>query len=824
MMKNKFIAKFQFVNTIIIFPFILFSSFSFGCADRKEVEKDKRMKGAEKVVIIGQSSHLDISWFYTADEYYEKLVRDIFISALKFLKSNPENRIFFAESFWIRKFFEDETIDSQDLLSYMKEGRLIVEGGGVGTDDHLIPPTELIIRNYEGGRRWIEEKFGFKPSSDAWVPDSFGFPDSTPDLFAIMGFRSIALSRVSGFTLPSTAYIKPSDEGYFLSITEGSFVPNSAGHELWKMGQLVRWRGKQHEVIIYWMPFLYGVGSSFMCVSGLPAPIYINPNLECALGDESGGEDFAKKLMNYIKHIKPNSRFIFIPVGWDFEKPSERLTELIRYWNEKYYPETKIYVTQGSFSDFISLVINQEGKDRLPVFSGHLAPYWTGFFGSRCWIKKFMYQSVSELLSIETTIVIMKLAGINIDDLEKEIDSELRNIWFELARFSNHDAGAGTIYRRVQDKEIEPLASEIGAKIKATMEKLQMFISDKVATGKVIVINTLGFEREGIPAFGFRIIDKAETDKEEKEKIYLKPGDYFQLKGFQNIKVKVVLWLDDGGSWRIGSETPPGRFKELGEAGTTAQEGVNPDNVLIEIERNKIRFLADHIGLKFDPKDYSLSKKRDGYSLTARFTFSEKITKLMLDTHFGLSEYTERYLIYSPTFLPFRKLFQVYLESGKIITFSTKGCKGVAQTSQNSIDIFIGRNAQFEKYDILGPLGDMSEIGPFELEVMIEESGNSIEGIRASYSYHFPLLKVEGRKKDGETESLNSYFSALAVEDNIAYALRNTRNGFLVRTALLDESLKMTSSMFIDAIPQKALPDYGKISGASNTFLLKAIK
>ena len=54
----------------------------FRCSkDNQGSQGDQEQKiefpeNANTVVILGQSSHLDISWVYTSEEYYEKLVKD----------------------------------------------------------------------------------------------------------------------------------------------------------------------------------------------------------------------------------------------------------------------------------------------------------------------------------------------------------------------------------------------------------------------------------------------------------------------------------------------------------------------------------------------------------------------------------------------------------------------------------------------------------------------------------------------------------------------------------------------------------------------------
>lgn len=751
---------------------------------------------AEYVVIFGQSSHLDISWFYTSEEYYDKLVKNIFLKTTELLRQNTDQVAFFAEMFWIEKYL-DETKDS-DFLNLIREGRIKIEGGGIGTDEQLVVPTEGIIRNYISGHRKIKELLGIQAPSVAWIPDSFGFARTTPDLYSIMGFKAIGISRVNGFSAPTSYYyIKPLIQGTF-EFPEGSVYLGSGGYELLQKGQLVLWEGIRNKIILYWMPFLYGIGSSLFCKSGLAPNVYLNPDLEC-LGesDKATEEEFCQKLLVYISKIKPNSKFIFIPLGWDFEKPNADLGKYIKYWNQNYYPKTKIYLVNGSFSDYIEFI----EPEKLTKFSGHLAPYWTGYFGSHAEIKRFIFDTTHKLLAIETSASIGKLVGINFDI--KGISQRLNDIWELMGMMTNHDTGAGTLYKRVYKQETIKLMESVSERIKDLENQIYLEFSRRVEKGKYIAINPLSFQRDGIPPFGLKVVDSLPQKqiKEctgEKIRSFLENlildldirdisgspffsdsiNKSFRRASTKNILVDIVLWEDDGGSWRIGSETPPGKFQEKSEK-------IYPDQCYLIDGRDKIL-----INLKFNQIPI-------GHSLTLRFSFSSKITSIKVESHLEITEFEERYRVYNPTFLPYLNFFKVYTEDGESYTFSTKGAKGVAQTSNNSVDIFVGRNVKFEKYDILGPIGDMDEDGPFEIDFQITRDSDDQQSLLSAYSYQFPIIFIKG---SGEKTEIPQEFSIMEISQNVGILFSDIEET-IVRTVLPSENLDFVSDIFKSAKP-----------------------
>ena len=787
--------KINLVNNHLLFIILLLQSLiTLYCGkDKQVVQVDEDKQGvqvdedgklefpenANTVVILGQSSHLDISWVYTSEEYYEKLVKDIFLSSIDFLKSHKNHIIFFAEIFWIDKFIKESEFQSE-FLSLINEGKIKIEGGGVGTDDWVIIPAEGIIRNYMTGRNWLKKR-ALKIPKDAWVPDSFGFPPDMPDLLYFLGFRSVAFSRVNGFT-QTPKHLSP--------ITEKDFVEGSGGQKLFKTGILTRWKGRYGEVILFFMPNLYGIGSFFFCELDFPSNVYVNPEAEC-LGEEANEEIFSKKVLDYtgrMKH-KANSKFIFIPIGWDFERPKKNLGRFVDYWNEKYFPSTGTFLVIGSFSDFISLV--EKEKDKLPVFEGNLAPYWTGYFGSRTYLKRFINESIFRLMSVETMISIAQALNLKIPE---EIEKELENLWFVMGAFTNHDSGAGTLYKSAEEKETKPLVKETQTKISNIERKVLDIFREKIGSDKKVIINPLGIERKGIPPFGYKIVGANEPIPNEN----LEEITDTEKFGFS---IGSILWSDDGGSWRIGSETPPGRFEEISEYQITITKKISPEGII---------FLE--AGTETIP---------EGHSLTLRFNFQSKIIKILNESHTGLIEYTENEKIYKPTFTPFTNFFKVYLESGDIFTIATKGGKGVAQTSDKSVDVFVGRNTKFEKYDILGPLGDMSESGPFVTSFIIykktKSEDNEMDSAKAIYASIFPIYSAKGAKADSKTEIPES-FSLLQADDNLGLYIYRIDGKYYLRLWKPSEKLIIKEGYFKNSEPVNL---FGEKIKVSNTFELK---
>lgn len=755
--------------------------------DRSIIDKVEK---ANAVVVIGQSSHLDFTWVYTRDEYWEKFVRRIFDETLDFVLSHPLNKSFFAEVYWLKRYY-DELSDERKktLLELLKSNLIEVVGGGWGTDDFLVVPREAIVRTYISGKRWLEEN-GLKLPSSAWIPDSFGFPAELPDLLYMLGFSSVAISRVNGFTHPTSYYV-------FKEIDEEDFVENSGGHLLFKTGTPARWKGVYKDVILWFMPYLYGHGSKLFCVEDIPVSIYLNEEGGC-LGDEADEKIFSEKLGKEINKMKRyvRGKFFFIPVGWDFERPFNNLGKFSEWWNENIYPQTGTYVLTGSFSDFAELLMFFGEHDRMEEIQVELSPYWTGYFGSRIYLKRFLYDTAFSLMSLETlNAMLWYFTGMS---RQKDIDE----VWKLVHFLSNHDSGAGTLYRVPEKKDIITLLDEISRMIKKLINEIGDEFVSKVGLLKdeIIVINPVGFPRwigdfKVNPA-GFLKIKLSDENLSRLPKIVreqLQKSVYFFVydsgsesqslsfpfylsSGNYKISFSLSLWIDEGGAWRLGNETGNCKFQEEGEFQGSYTLSISKFtwnwDVMRKRETNR---LSEIIDLTI----HSLPQYR---TAVLKVVFPEIIT-ISVEGLLGLKSYQDKNLVYSPTFVPFQTFFIVYTRTGKKFLFSVKGAKGVARFGENSLYLLVGRNTPFEKCDVLGPIptekwGDMGEDGPFRTTFVFAEIYDDYDGFFESYSFFFPFIILRG-KSSSENQILQNDFSLVLPNPVLSLRIDEKDNSFI---------------------------------------------
>ena len=790
-------------------------------------------KFAKKVVVLGQSSHLDLSWTKTSDEYWREDVENILKRAMTFLELDILHKVFYSEPFYILKFYDSlKDEEKKKFLRFFDDERFQILGGGWTTPDVLVNQTEAILRDYLETHRMLTEKLGREIDiKDNWLPDSFGLSGNLPDVLSSSGFRSVGFSRIDGIikmTVSSLIALKR-------PLVKEDIEAGSSAGKLFDLGtNTFFWRGRNGgKVLAYWMPYLYGQGDNLLCKS-LPAGFF-GKESACGSKESEVDEDgFLKNLQIELGRLEPFSKripYTFITAGLDFVPPIEIMGERVRFWNENYYPETGTYIVIGSFKDFVDLVLEwaEDNPDAIPEISEDLEPYWTGFYGSRTLLKSLIKKSLFSLLALETLFTIYDSA-VNVDTkFRKEMRELLNNLYLKMIFLtSNHDLVTGTTYPDVITKEQIPFASSVLSEVEGRLSSLLskvLKIFGETSSKSIILFNPLWFERSeyvivplifnkdeyfglklyspsdgkylqydgvyekrfensslseitlifetNLPAFGIKTIvvepsskiqtnlPKIQEDEDENSfRFYngdmtvevMKKGNVINIKRRGEVmKLYDVLWEDDGGMWRIGSE-----FKKLeGCSGKDkftrstrtpnfySLEKIFDSNSLkylsvnyVEKEFNINKIIKIYYGKPYVDFEISSSSIPEGYSITENIESDSK-RDLITETYFEVvkRDRKEKFL-YEPTFFPFLTFFSFGDFAVSMISPS-----GVAKLDDNTVSAFFARNAAFEKCDILGPGKSMADKGPFISSFRLFFGSDTY---KTSYSFHSPIRTYFG--------------------------------------------------------------------------------
>ncbi|HIC95605.1 TPA: alpha-mannosidase, partial [Candidatus Bipolaricaulota bacterium] len=157
---------------------------------REEKEKDK-----EGIYYLVGHAHIDAAWLWTREETI-RVCHDTFSSVLKLMRSYPEFR-FVQSSAQYYEWMEERYPELfMRIKERIKEGRWEVVGGMWVEPDCNLPSGESLVRQLLYGKRYLKEKLGVDVQV-AWLPDTFGFPWTLPQLLVKAGIRYFLTAKLN---------------------------------------------------------------------------------------------------------------------------------------------------------------------------------------------------------------------------------------------------------------------------------------------------------------------------------------------------------------------------------------------------------------------------------------------------------------------------------------------------------------------------------------------------------------------------------------------------------------------------------------------------
>ena len=149
---------------------------------------------AMNVSAIGHA-HIDSAWLWPVRETRRKVARTV-SNALALMDADPDFK-YAMSSAQQYAWLEEE---HPDLFARMKrrieEGRFIPVGGMWVESDNMIPSGESLVRQITFGRRYFKEHLGVAPRG-IWLPDSFGYTGSWPQIARRAGFDWFLTQKIS---------------------------------------------------------------------------------------------------------------------------------------------------------------------------------------------------------------------------------------------------------------------------------------------------------------------------------------------------------------------------------------------------------------------------------------------------------------------------------------------------------------------------------------------------------------------------------------------------------------------------------------------------
>ncbi len=401
--------------------------------------------------IFGQS-HLDLAWLWPLAETRRKAART-FSTQLALMDEYPEYRFLACEPFLLEILKTKYPSLFKRFKAKVKNGQIFCDGGMWVESDVNLPWGEAIIRQIVLGRKWFKENLGVD-SKTVWLPDTFGFSGSLPQIFAKCGIKYFSTQKLlrcdpENEQFPYNNFWWKGIDG--TRILSNMHMKNNA--VLTPAALAERWnkhRNQKENISSMIFPFGYG----------------------------DGGGGPTRQMLEVLKRTK------------DLEGlPRTRIASLQDFFENLTNPESDLY-------------------EEIPnEYTGELYLSWhRGTYTSQARTKKLSRKAEVALHDAEFwTTLAVTIAGTsgfrNFSDCRKELDE----LWHTLLFCQFHDILPGTSIRRVYEEAEKSLAEVIEKADVITQKALSVLteknfynIEEKPINSKknIYAFNCLGWERK----------------------------------------------------------------------------------------------------------------------------------------------------------------------------------------------------------------------------------------------------------------------------------------------------------------------------------------
>lgn len=160
----------------------------------KEQLAKKNSVSAPVAGLIGHS-HMDTAWLWHRGETLKKCART-YANQMNLMEQYPEYLFIQSSAYHSELIKEHYPALFEQIKKRVQEGRYEPNGGVYIECDCNIPSGEYMIRQFLLGQQFTEENFGYR-SDSFWLPDTFGYSVSLPQIMKGCGIRYFLTTKMA---------------------------------------------------------------------------------------------------------------------------------------------------------------------------------------------------------------------------------------------------------------------------------------------------------------------------------------------------------------------------------------------------------------------------------------------------------------------------------------------------------------------------------------------------------------------------------------------------------------------------------------------------
>lgn len=362
---------------------------------RKGLSELKKKYPKQGLIYIYGHTHIDAAWLWSFNETKQKILRT-FSTFAKYLEYYP-NIVIVQSSAQYYKWLEE--LDKElfhKIKTFIDKNKWIPIGGMWVESDVQLVTGESIARQFLYGQKYFLEKFG-KTTKIGWLPDSFGYPFSLPQILCKSGIEVFVIHKIMWNQVNEFPY-----HSFIWKGIDGTEIPVQVLFTSYN--EIL----SPSRVYTYWGKYKNKKETSFTILS-------------YGYGNGGGGPT-----IEMIENIDLVNELPYIPY--------------VRSISEKEYVEE------------IRKVV-----DKLPIWNDELyLEAHRGTYTTNLTIKKLMAEAESILRSAEIASTISEI--LNIKNYPKE---KIESLWKKILLHQFHDILPGSAVKEVYEEAINDLVNVI---------------------------------------------------------------------------------------------------------------------------------------------------------------------------------------------------------------------------------------------------------------------------------------------------------------------------------------------------------------------------
>ncbi len=290
---------------------------------------------SDRVVFLIPFSHWDTDWHQGYDGY-SKLSDKNIQSAIEVAKMDSRFRFTLEQVLFVQHFWETHPASQADLLTLIHNGQITFAWGGITQPETSLVAPSIQVHNLKLGEEWIAHTFGaeYLPRT-AWQSDAFGNSAAFPTFLNQLDIPYLFIGRHQGRCDPDYQKCQPLPPAFYWTSPASS----------------------EGRVLVAYVSYPVAWSDIYQKT---------NPDDQLvALGKTINAE-----------FKQTDSRYLFLPVGFDFSGPQPNLLPLVDRWNASNKRITIVLSDPDSAFQYLA-------TQKVPEMTVDMNPIWQGFYNTR---------------------------------------------------------------------------------------------------------------------------------------------------------------------------------------------------------------------------------------------------------------------------------------------------------------------------------------------------------------------------------------------------------------------------------------------------------